>query len=156
MPPSLVLKNSAPRSRLVQKYRITQKINRTGANLARGPTDKASMTRPSARRCTSIAAGSEILRVFLIHPSPASRKNVNGSLRAEHSPHERLKLDTFRMPPDARLSSMKISVVLTTYNQPAWLEKVIWGYSTQSFQNFEVVVTTPRLCTSLSERMGVK
>ena len=35
---------------------------------------------------------------------------------------------------------MKISVVLTTYNQPAWLENVIWGYSTQSFQNFEVVV----------------
>src|SRR5699024_1705921 len=34
----------------------------------------------------------------------------------------------------------KISVIFTTYNEPEWLEKVIWGFSVQSFKNFEVVI----------------
>ena len=34
----------------------------------------------------------------------------------------------------------RISVVLSTFNQPSWLEKVLWGYSCQSDDNFEVVV----------------
>jgi len=33
-----------------------------------------------------------------------------------------------------------ISVILCTYNQPAWLEKVLWGYSVQQFKDFEIVV----------------
>jgi glycosyltransferase involved in cell wall biosynthesis len=35
---------------------------------------------------------------------------------------------------------MRISVILSTYNQPQWLEKVIWGYSIQSHEDFELVV----------------
>lgn len=34
----------------------------------------------------------------------------------------------------------KISVIFTTYNEPNWLEKVLWGFSVQSFKDFEVVI----------------
>lgn len=33
-----------------------------------------------------------------------------------------------------------ISVILSTYNQPEWLKKVLWGYNFQTFKNFEIVV----------------
>lgn len=35
---------------------------------------------------------------------------------------------------------MLISIVVTTYNQPAWLEKVLWGLAAQTDRAFEVVV----------------
>jgi glycosyltransferase involved in cell wall biosynthesis len=35
---------------------------------------------------------------------------------------------------------MTLSVILTTYNSPAWLEKVLWGYHCQSLKDFEVIV----------------
>jgi glycosyltransferase involved in cell wall biosynthesis len=35
---------------------------------------------------------------------------------------------------------MHLSVIISTYNQPEWLEKVIWGYAAQSHRNFEVVI----------------
>ncbi|HEY2881542.1 MAG TPA: glycosyltransferase, partial [Pirellulales bacterium] len=35
---------------------------------------------------------------------------------------------------------MRLSVIVSTYNQPDWLEKVVWGYVAQSEQNFELVV----------------
>lgn len=35
---------------------------------------------------------------------------------------------------------LKISVIFTTYNSPAWLEKVLWGFFYQTDDNFEVVV----------------
>lgn len=35
---------------------------------------------------------------------------------------------------------MRISVIISTYNSPKWLEKVIWGYSAQSDPQFELVV----------------
>lgn len=38
------------------------------------------------------------------------------------------------------LKNFKISVILSTYNQPQWLEKVLWGYSCQSDSNFEIVI----------------
>ncbi|MCG8648371.1 MAG: glycosyltransferase, partial [Pirellulales bacterium] len=33
-----------------------------------------------------------------------------------------------------------ISVVLSTYNAPLWLEKSVWGYAEQTLQNFEIIV----------------
>lgn len=33
-----------------------------------------------------------------------------------------------------------ISVIISTFNAEAWLEKVIWGYQQQSYRNFEVVI----------------
>lgn len=34
----------------------------------------------------------------------------------------------------------EISVVISTYNQPEWLEKVLWGYEVQDERRFEVVI----------------
>lgn len=33
-----------------------------------------------------------------------------------------------------------ISVIISTYNAEAWLEKVLWGYQQQTYRNFEVVI----------------
>jgi len=35
---------------------------------------------------------------------------------------------------------MKFGVIITTYNSPLWLEKVLWGYENQSDPNFEVII----------------
>lgn len=35
---------------------------------------------------------------------------------------------------------MKLSVILSTYNSPQWLEKVLWGYSVQSHKDFEIII----------------
>jgi glycosyltransferase involved in cell wall biosynthesis len=35
---------------------------------------------------------------------------------------------------------MRISVILSTYNQPRWLELVLWGYAVQSRPDFELIV----------------
>lgn len=33
-----------------------------------------------------------------------------------------------------------VSIIFTTYNQPKWLEKVLWGYECQTHKNFEIVI----------------
>ena len=33
-----------------------------------------------------------------------------------------------------------ISVIISTYNSVEWLKKVIWGYNTQTYRNFEMVI----------------
>lgn len=35
---------------------------------------------------------------------------------------------------------MRLSVIISTYNQPQWLEKVIWGYAAQTHRDFELVI----------------
>ena len=35
---------------------------------------------------------------------------------------------------------MKISIIFTTYNSPAWLQKVLWGLHQQTDDNFEIVI----------------
>lgn len=35
---------------------------------------------------------------------------------------------------------MTVSVVISTYNAPAWLEKVLWGYTCQDHKDFEIIV----------------
>ncbi len=35
---------------------------------------------------------------------------------------------------------MDISVILSTYNAPRWLEKVVWGYQAQTYRDFEIVI----------------
>ncbi|MFZ9003233.1 MAG: glycosyltransferase, partial [Robiginitalea sp.] len=34
----------------------------------------------------------------------------------------------------------KISVIISTYNAEAWLEKVLWGFNWQTYRDFEVVI----------------
>lgn len=33
-----------------------------------------------------------------------------------------------------------ISIIVSTYNSPEWLEKVIWGFSVQTYKDFELVI----------------
>ncbi|GGC83317.1 glycosyltransferase family 2 protein [Marinobacter halophilus] len=35
---------------------------------------------------------------------------------------------------------MKLSVIISTYNSPEWLEKVLWGYSIQTHKDFEIIL----------------
>ncbi len=53
-------------------------------------------------------------------------------------------------------SDCKISVILSTYNQPEWLKKVLYAYNCQSFKEFEVIVaddgSTPET-TNLIEQL---
>lgn len=35
---------------------------------------------------------------------------------------------------------MKISVIISTYNSPDWIEKVLWGYSIQTHRDFEILI----------------
>jgi glycosyltransferase involved in cell wall biosynthesis len=35
---------------------------------------------------------------------------------------------------------MTLSVIFTTYNSPAWLDKVLWGYRSQVFRDFELII----------------
>ena len=35
---------------------------------------------------------------------------------------------------------MKASVIMSTYNAEAWLEKVIWGFSVQTERDFEIII----------------
>ncbi|MGC9452499.1 MAG: glycosyltransferase [Oceanipulchritudo sp.] len=35
---------------------------------------------------------------------------------------------------------MEIAVIISTYNSPDWLEKVLWGYSVQTLRNFTIII----------------
>lgn len=35
---------------------------------------------------------------------------------------------------------MRLSVIISTYNSPRWLEKVLWGYSCQTHRDFEIII----------------
>jgi glycosyltransferase involved in cell wall biosynthesis len=35
---------------------------------------------------------------------------------------------------------MFASVIFTTYNHPQWLVKTLWGFSAQSYRDFEIIV----------------
>jgi glycosyltransferase involved in cell wall biosynthesis len=34
----------------------------------------------------------------------------------------------------------EISIIISTYNSPRWLEKVLWGYTVQTYTDFEIVI----------------
>ena len=38
------------------------------------------------------------------------------------------------------MQNPEISVIISTYNSEAWLEKVMWSYEAQTFKNFEMVI----------------
>jgi glycosyltransferase involved in cell wall biosynthesis len=35
---------------------------------------------------------------------------------------------------------MRIAVIISTYNSPIWLEKVLWGYANQQDRGFEIII----------------
>ncbi|GAA3618718.1 glycosyltransferase family 2 protein [Flavivirga jejuensis] len=38
------------------------------------------------------------------------------------------------------MKNIEVSIIISTYNQPLWLEKVLWSYEAQTFRNFEVII----------------
>lgn len=57
---------------------------------------------------------------------------------------------------------MKASVIMSTYNAEAWLEKVLWGFSVQTEKNFEIIIAddgsgpkTAELLEKLRPLLGV-
>ncbi|MDO6810597.1 glycosyltransferase family 2 protein [Zobellia galactanivorans] len=36
--------------------------------------------------------------------------------------------------------SVKISIIISTYNAEEWLQKVLWGFNCQNYKNFEIVI----------------
>ncbi|MBS1170292.1 MAG: putative glycosyl transferase [Burkholderiaceae bacterium] len=36
--------------------------------------------------------------------------------------------------------SFSVSVIVSTYNSPEWLEKVLWGFENQNFRNYQLVL----------------
>lgn len=38
------------------------------------------------------------------------------------------------------LKPTSVGVVISTYNNPAWLEKVLWGYTFQTVKNLEIII----------------
>ena len=38
------------------------------------------------------------------------------------------------------MSTFKASVIISTYNQPEWLQNVLWGYEVQTESNFEIII----------------
>ncbi len=57
---------------------------------------------------------------------------------------------------------MFASVIFTTYNHPKWLEKTLWGFSAQSFRDFEIIVAddgsgdeTRAVITSLQSQIDI-
>ncbi len=38
------------------------------------------------------------------------------------------------------MKTFRVSVIISTYNNPNWLEKVLWSYQVQTFKDFEMVI----------------
>lgn len=49
---------------------------------------------------------------------------------------------------------MQTSVIISTYNSPAWLEKTLWGYFHQSRQDFELVIADDGSRPETAERLA--
>lgn len=41
---------------------------------------------------------------------------------------------------DKKLFSGSVGVIISTFNHPEWLKKVLWGYANQSYTDFEIIV----------------
>ena len=60
-------------------------------------------------------------------------------------------------------SAYSIGVIISTYNNPAWLEKVLWGYLFQTHPADEIVIAddgskedTRRLIESFKDKLPIK
>lgn len=59
------------------------------------------------------------------------------------------------------MNELDISVIISTYNNPEWLEKVLWSYEQQTYKDFEVVIaddgsgdTTKQLIESMAKKVS--
>ena len=52
------------------------------------------------------------------------------------------------------MDRIDISVIISTYNSPDWLEKVLWSFNKQTFKNFEVVIADDGSGVETKERIA--
>lgn len=50
---------------------------------------------------------------------------------------------------------MKASIIISTYNSPLWLQKVLWGYEVQVEENFEIVIADDGSTAETAEMIKV-
>ncbi len=51
-----------------------------------------------------------------------------------------LRLELVKILIFEAMNRAEVSVIISTYNQPKWLEKVLWSYEQQSFKDFEIII----------------
>jgi len=49
---------------------------------------------------------------------------------------------------------MDVSVIVSTYNKPDWLEKVLWGYVHQDHHDFELIIADDGSTRETRELIG--
>jgi len=61
------------------------------------------------------------------------------------------------------INNNDISVIISTYNQPEWLKKTLWGYEMQTVKNFELIIAddgssdeTKRLIDDFSKKLSYR
>src|SRR6056297_132832 len=67
---------------------------------------------------------------------------VDRSLVASHKPVSVIiaRANLHQLFSGVKHTAMQISVIISTYNSPDWLEKTLWGYFVQSYKKFEVII----------------
>lgn len=79
--------------------------------------------------------------VHLDHPRGYKNQlsiNKNLAIR-RHTIKQNMSWTPYGIYKDKELA-IEASVIISTYNRPDWLEKVLWGFEEQFFQNFEIVI----------------
>ena len=58
---------------------------------------------------------------------------------------------------------MNYSIIISTYNSPEWLQKVLWGFECQTYRDFELVIaddgsveSTRQVIEAFRDRTGIK
>lgn len=71
------------------------------------------------------------LRNLILEAKDKKRSNFN---------KVRVAGDTTRTDDTTPNKPGKVSVIITTYNQPEWLKKTLWSYEVQTYKNFEILI----------------
>ncbi|MCL1886590.1 MAG: glycosyltransferase [Betaproteobacteria bacterium] len=48
----------------------------------------------------------------------------------------------------------KTSVIISTYNSPDWLEKVLWGYGNQNYKDFQIIIADDGSSSETTDIIG--
>jgi len=64
---------------------------------------------------------------------------------------------------DKKKFAGRVGVIISTYNHPVWLKKTLWGYASQSYTDFEIIVAddgsfpeTGEMLEQAKEEMGLR
>lgn len=106
------------------------------------------VTAYAERQSVLPTASEELLTLYCVHlepegDSPEERFNLKGWSELERELHwtiEELGFNLSLVRYRRSSSPLKLSVILSTCNQPLWLERVLWGYDAQESKAFELII----------------